>query len=461
MINKNNTSILVVDDERDICHMVSEILQDQGYNVKTALNKDSAIKIIEETGITMVITDIWMQENEHAGIELLEWCKSYNSLIPVLIMSGHGTIETAMSAAKNGAFDFIEKPFNTDRLLLLIEKSLKDRDMRMRLLDSQHEWFKTNHLIGKSSEIKNIKILLSKLSQNNSRILLSGSSGSGKETCARFIHMNSNRSNHPFVKASFSSLSIEMINQLLFGVSADDLHKVNNSSLLEQANFGTLYFNEICDLPLEIQDKLIHVIQDQTFYKLGSNKKIKLDLRIISATNKNPLNAVENKLLREDLFYRLSVVPISIPALKDRSGDIPFLIKHFMTIASNLLNKFSLNFSDDTLALLQSYDWPGNIRQLKNTIEWLLIMHGNKDNYTVKTIDLPPEISSKNMHDNVENKDSFNLPLKDARKLFEKDYLERQLLRFKGNIARTSSFVGMDRSALHRKIKELEINIQS
>ena len=222
-----------------------------------------------------------------------------------------------------------------------------------------------------------------------------------------------------------------------------------------------MVLNEICDLPLEIQDKLIHVIQDQTFYKLGSNKKIKLDLRIISATNKNPLNAVENKLLREDLFYRLSVVPISIPALKDRSGDIPFLIKHFMTIASNLLNKFSLNFSDDTLALLQSYDWPGNIRQLKNTIEWLLIMHGNKDNYTVKTIDLPPEISSKNMHDNVENKDSFNLPLKDARKLFEKDYLERQLLRFKGNIARTSSFVGMDRSALHRKIKELEINIQS
>ena len=461
MINKNNTSILVVDDERDICLMISEILQEQGYNVKTALNKDTAIKIIEESGITLLITDIWMQDNDIAGIELLEWCKNYNSLIPVLIMSGHGTIETAMSAAKNGAYDFIEKPFNTDRLLLLIEKSLKDRDMKIKLLESQHEWFKSNHLIGESTAIKNIKNLLSKLSQNNSRILLSGSSGSGKETCARFIHRNSNRSNHPFVKASFSSLSINMINQLLFGISDQDEDKSSNSGLFEQANFGTLYFNEICDLPLEIQDKLIHVIQDRVFYKIGSNKKIKLDIRIVSATNKNPLTAVKNKLLREDLFYRLSVVPISIPALKDRAEDIPHLIKHFMSIASSMLNKYSLNFSLDTLALLETYDWPGNIRQLKNTIEWILIMHGNKKDYTIKITDLPPEISSNNVENYNNNKESFNLPLKDARKVFEKDYLEKQLLRFKGNIARTSSFVGMDRSALHRKLKELKINIKN
>jgi two-component system nitrogen regulation response regulator NtrX len=461
MINKNNTSILVVDDERDICLMVSEILQDQGYNVKTAVSKDSAMRIIEESGITLVITDIWMEDNENAGIELLEWCKNYNSLIPVLIMSGHGTIETAMSAAKNGAYDFIEKPFNTDRLLLLIEKSLNDRDMRIKLLESQHDWFTSNDLIGVSSAIKNIKNLLLKLSQNNSRILLSGFSGSGKETCARFIHTNSTRANHPFVKASFSSLSIEMINELLFGISNENLNKVNNSGLLEQANFGTIYFNEICDLPLEIQDKLVHIIQDQAFYKTGSNKKIKLDLRIISATSKNPIKAVENKLLRDDLFYRLSVVPISIPALKDRPEDVPHLIKHFMTIASNLLNKFPLDFSDDTIAILETYDWPGNIRQLKNTIEWLLIMYGNKENYTVKTIDLPPEISSNNIDNTLDNNKSFNLPLKDARKIFEKDYLERQLMRFKGNIAKTSSFVGMDRSALHRKLKELEINFKN
>ncbi len=455
-----NTSILVVDDEADICEMVSEILKDNGYKVKTALSKDSAIKIIEEIGITLLITDIWMNDNENAGIELLEWCKKHNSLIPVLIMSGHGTIESAVTAAKNGAYDFVEKPFNSSRLLLLVEKALNERQLKLKLLDSQNEWVKSNHLIGKSSSIKSIKNILSKVSKNNSRVLITGSSGVGKETCARFLHMNSSRSNHPFVVASCATLSSQMVDQLLFGWS-ENTERIHGSGLFEQANYGTLFFHEICDLPLDTQGRLVNVIQDQSFYKYGTNKKINLDVRIVSASSYNLKKSVESGLLREDLFYRLSVVPIVISPLNERYDDIPLLIEHFMSIASKLLNKFPLKLSSESLALLQSYKWPGNVRQLKNIIEWLLIMYGNQENFIIKIKDLPPEIlkDGNEIKDNV--KSDFNLPLKDARKIFEKNYIENQLTRFKGNIARTSSFVGMDRSALHRKIKELNINFSN
>ncbi len=455
-----NTSILVVDDEADICEMVSEILMDNGYKVKTALSKESAIKIIEEIGITLLITDIWMNENENAGIELLEWCKKHNSLIPVLIMSGHGTIESAVTAAKNGAYDFVEKPFNSSRLLLLVEKALNERQLKLKLLDSQNEWVKSNHLIGKSSSIKSIKNILSKVSKNNSRVLITGSSGVGKETCARFLHMNSSRSNHPFVVASCASLSLQMVDQLLFGWSENSKND-HESGLFEQANYGTLFFHEICDLPLETQGRLVHVIQDQSFYKYGTNKKINLDVRIVSASSYDLKKSVDSGILREDLFYRLSVVPISISPLNQRYDDIPLLIEHFMLIASKLLNKFPLKLSNDTMALLQSYEWPGNVRQLKNVIEWLLIMYGNKENFVIKNQDLPPEILRDGNKNKTNVKSDFNLPLKDARKIFEKNYLENQLSRFKGNIARTSSFVGMDRSALHRKIKELNINFNN
>ena len=459
-MNYHNSSILVVDDEADICNMVSEILNDNGYNVKTAFSKDNAIKTIEETGITLVITDIWMNDNDHAGIELLEWCKNHNSLIPVIIMSGHGSIETAMTAAKNGAYDFVEKPFNSSRLLLLVEKALNERFLKIKLMDSENEWVKSNHLLGQSSPIKNIKNVLSKVFLNNSRVLISGPAGSGKETCARFLHMNSNRLNQPFVTASCATLSAQMVDQLLFGWS-EDSDSYSGSGLFEQANYGTLFFDEICDLPLETQGKLVNTIQDQSFYKYKNNKKINLDVRIVSASNYDLKKSIENGILREDLYYRLSVIPISMPSLSERNDDIPILIDHFMNVASKLLNKYPLVLSNDTLALLQTYDWPGNVRQLKNVIEWLLIMHGNKEDFTIKINDLPPEISKEHSDNNRNVSNNLNLPLKDARKLFEKDYIESQLLRFKGNIARTSNFIGMDRSALHRKIKELGIEINN
>ncbi len=450
-----NNKILIVDDEPDICNLVSDVLSDNGYIVKSAFSKQEAIKIMENSGMSLVITDIWMNDNEKEGFELLEWCKAFNALTPVLIMSGHGTIEYAMNAAKNGAYDFLEKPFNSDRLLFLVKKALQERDLKIKLMDSNNEWLKSNHLIGKSSKIKNIKNICLKVSKSNSRILITGPSGSGKETCARFIHSISNRSNHPFVVAACASLSNQMVDQLLFGFN-DSKNKRDTKSLFEQANNGTIYFNEICDLPNDTQAKLINVIQDQSFYKYGSNKKIKIDIRVIAGTTYDPIKAVKNGILREDLYYRLSVVPISIPSLNSRIEDINFLIHSFMELASKIFNKNKLILTDETYILLQSFDWKGNVRQLKNLIEWLLIMYGNEKNFQVDISHLPPEFKSDNNNENKYNFD-FNLPIKDARKIFEKKYLETQLNRFKGNIAKTSTFVGMDRSALHRKIKELNI----
>ena len=244
-----NNKILIVDDEPDICNLISDILSDSGYSVNSAFSKDEAIKVMENSGISLVITDIWMNDNEKEGFELLEWCKAYNALTPVLIMSGHGTIEYAMNAAKNGAYDFLEKPFNSDRLLFLVKKALQERDLKIKLMDSNNEWLKSNHIIGKSSKIKNVKNICIKVSKSNSRILISGPSGSGKETCARFIHSLSNRMNHPFVVAACASLSNQMVDQLLFGFN-DSKNKNDSKSLFEQANNGTIYFNEICDLPI-------------------------------------------------------------------------------------------------------------------------------------------------------------------------------------------------------------------
>ena len=318
-------------------------------------------------------------------------------------------------------------------------------------------------LIGKSLAIRNIKTQLNKLSTNNSRILITGPSGSGKELIARLIHKKSNRDSFPFIIASCATLSPERVEQVLFGWSnVTDKNITNNSNvgLFEQANHGTLFFDEICDLPLETQGKIVQAIQDQSFYKIDSNNKVHVDVRIISASNQNLLNSIEKGILREDLFYRLSVVPIEIPPLNKRTEDINSLVEYFFKLLTKDLTSFNLNLSPETIAIFQNYDWPGNIRQLKNVLEWLIIMHGSQKDYLIKPTDLPPEILG---HDPMINKKNdvsdLELSLKDARKVFEANYLKQQLTRFKGNIARTSNFVGMDRSALHRKIKELDINI--
>ena len=460
---KNKISILVIDDENDICEMVSAILIDEGYKTKIANNFDEAIHIIQNENISLILTDIWMNNDTKAGLKVLSWSKENNSLIPVIMMSGHGNIETAMTAAKSGAFDFIEKPFKSERLLLLVEKALNDRNLKIKISDFEAKENERMELIGKSYSIKNIKSQLNKLSISNSRVLITGPSGSGKELVARWIHKKSHRDSFPFIIASCATLSPERVEQVLFGWSdASNINNINKSNLglFEQANHGTLFFDEICDLPLKTQGKIVQAIQDQSFYKIGSNKKIHVDVRIVSASNQNLLKSIEKGILREDLFYRLSVVPINIPPLNKRVDDINDLIEYFLRILTKDLGSLNLNLSPEILALFQIYDWPGNVRQLKNILEWLIIMYGNQKDFLIKPSHLPPEILGHKSTIKKDNKSSeLELSLKDARRVFETDYIKQQLIRFKGNIARTSNFVGMDRSALHRKIKELDINI--
>ena len=462
---KNKISILVVDDEIDIGEMVSAILNDEGYQTKIALNPNDAINIIKNNDITLIITDVWMNNNINAGLELLTWSQNYNSLIPVIMMSGHGNIENAMKAAKSGAFDFIEKPFKSERLLLLVEKALNDRNLKIKVLDFETRENDSIELIGKSSVIKNIKLLLSKVSISNSRILITGPSGSGKELIAKLIHKNSNRKVFPFIVASCATLSPDRVEQVLFGWDDNSSNLLKNDyaniGLFEQANHGTLYFDEICDLPLQTQGKLVQAIQDQSFYRIGSNKKIYVDVRIVSASNKNLTHSINEGILREDLFYRLSVAPIEMPPLNNRVDDISDLIDYFLCVLYKDSAKHNLKFSIEAIAVFESYEWPGNVRQLKNILEWLIIMYGQKSDFEIKPSHLPPEVLGYELNNNNNNNNNseLELSLKDARKIFECNYLKSQLIRFKGNISRTSTFVGMDRSALHRKIKELNINI--
>ena len=460
---KNKISILVVDDEIDICEMVAETLKDENYNAVIATSYDMAVDILKNENITILITDIWMNNNTNAGLELLTFSQKYDPLIPVLMMSGHGNIETAMKAAKNGAFDFIEKPFKAERLILLVEKALQDRSLKLKVLDFELKENERMELIGKSVVFKNIKQKINKIASTNSRVLITGPSGSGKELIARWIHKKSIRNNMPFIVASCATLSPERVEQVLFGWNEIHIEGESNQSnigLFEQANHGTLFFDEICDLPIQTQGKLVQAIQDQSFYKIGSNKKVNVDVRIISASNKNLQQFMHEGSLREDLFYRLSVAPIDVPPLNKRGEDIIDLIDHFLITLAKDFGSNILKFSSETLVTLESYEWPGNVRQLKNIIEWLIIMYGNHKDFIILPSHLPPEILG---YDNKEKisitSNQLNLSLKDARKTFEENYLKGQLKRFKGNIAKTSTFIGMDRSALHRKLKELDITI--
>ena len=462
---KNKISILVVDDEIDICEMVAETLRDENYNAIIATNFDLAVNIIKNENINLLITDIWMNNDANAGLNLLSFSQNHDPLIPVIMMSGHGNIETAMKAAKNGAFDFIEKPFKAERLILLIEKALEDRKLKLKVLDFESKENERMTLIGKSFTFKNIKQNLNKIASTNSRVLITGPSGSGKELIARWIHKKSNRASFPFIIASCATLSPERVEQVLFGWNEktdEGNNNLSNLGLFEQANNGTLFFDEICDLPLQTQAKLVQAIQDQSFYKIGSNKKISVDVRIISASNNNLIEFIKEGTLREDLFYRLSVAPIEVPPLNKRSEDIADLIVHFLNLLARDFGNNTLKLSSETLVILKNYDWPGNVRQLKNILEWLNIMYGKHKNFIITPLHLPPEILGHNKEDeNDDISNQLSLSLKDARKIFEKKYLKEQLKRFKGSIAKTSTFIGMDRSALHRKLKELDININN
>lgn len=454
------SDILIIDDEADIRDLVSDILKDSGFTTRTAHNSDSAFQALAERVPTAIILDIWLQGSELDGLGILEMVKKKYPNLPIIMISGHGNIETAVNAIKIGAYDFIEKPFKEDRLLLIVARALE----HARLSNENHELKLRGtpemHLNGPSPVIQQLRQALEKIAPAASRVLITGGPGTGKEMMARMIHAKSARSKGNFVVLNAAGLTPDRVEAELFGVEdSNPTGGAEKLGVLERAHNGTLYIDEVADMPLETQGKMLRALQEQSFTRVRGNRKVEVDVRVIASSNRNLEAEIEAGHFREELYYRLNVVPVRMPSLKERREDIPELCRYFLRRASETAGMPVRDISDEALAMLQSYQWPGNVRQLRNMMEWLLIMTaGSRE--PIKAADLPPEILSSNpaLKRPETNADIMSMALRDARELFEKQYLAAQIERFGGNISKTSSFVGMERSALHRKLKTLGIN---
>jgi two-component system nitrogen regulation response regulator NtrX len=449
--------ILIVDDEQDIRSMLAELLEDEGYTCRTAANAEEARQSVQEFLPSLVILDIWMNNSDMDGLVLQQWIRRLYPDVPAIMISGHGNIETAVQAMKDGAYDFIEKPFKSDRLLILVERALKAAMLEAENNELRKTASVQSELIGEAPSIKALRQSIEKVAHSNSRVMITGPSGSGKELAARRIHQLSERNSGRFVVANCAMLSPESVTAELFGTEANPSgHRI--VGLFEQAHGGTLYFDEIGDLPLETQGKLVRAVQDQRFRRVGGTAEVTVDVRVISGSKLNLNEEVENGNLREDLFYRLSVVPIILPPLNARKEDIPELSRFYLDQANTGSGK-KLALSDEAIAMLQMYEWPGNVTQLLNVIDWLTIMANPESKGLIMADDLPPEISGTAAEGTGQGFETVvGLPLKAAREHFETQYLISQLTRFDGNVSKTAEFVGMERSALHRKLKSLNIN---
>jgi two-component system nitrogen regulation response regulator NtrX len=456
--------ILIVDDEADIRELLAGTLEDEGYQTRKAANSDEALSAIASRPPSLVLLDIWLQGSELDGIEILEAIQSDFPGIPVVMMSGHGNIETAVTAINLGAYDFIEKPFNSDRLLVISARALEATRLRRENEELRKRAGTENQLIGKSAAINQLRQSIDKVALANSRVLISGPAGSGKEVAARLLHKLSQRTADPFVVLNCASMDPERVETELFGIEAPDddplAHKIGT---FEAAHKGILLLDEVGDMPLETQGKIVRVLQEQIFERIGGTTKVEVDVRVVATTSRDLGDEIANGNFREDLFYRLSVVPIILPPLSARIEDIPPLAEHFIEQAAASLGRPARILAKDAIAALQSYTWPGNVRELKNVIERLLIMAPGEDSEPLGTEILPSEISGRDYESGrgIINNISgiMDLPLRKARELFEKEYLHSQATRFGGNISRTASFIGMERSALHRKLKSLGIDI--
>ena len=451
--------ILIVDDERDIRTLISMTLADEGYATFEAANANEARDMLAAQPPSLAILDIWMRGSDMDGLELLEWVKGIYPDLPVLMISGHGTIETAVQAIRQGAYDFIEKPFKEDRLLLMVDRALQtsrlareNAELRARVSAES-----ATDIVGESQLIKGLRHAVTKIAPTASRVLISGPNGSGKELAARAIHAQSERRDARFVTANCARLASERVDAELFG--SDNLQSNRRIvGLFEQAHKGTLYFDEICDLSMETQGKIVRAVTEQRFRRVGGNSEVEVDVRVISASSRDLAEEIRAGRLREDLYYRLGVVPLNMPPLADRREDIPLLAKYFVENVAQRLGLAKIKLSDEVLAAMQCYDWPGNVRQMLNTIENMVIMAPQDRDMPVGLEALPGEIHNNSPRgDNSDMERLMALPLRGAREEFERDYLAGQLRRFGGNISRMATFVGMERSALHRKLKSLNI----
>ena len=450
--------ILIVDDEADIRELIGGILEDEGYETRLASDSDSAMREIEERRPSLIVLDIWLQGSKLDGLELLSIIQETHSDVPVVIISGHGNIETAVSAIKNGAYDYIEKPFKADRLILIVGRALEAFRLKRENIELRERAGAEVELIGESQAIRQLRQGLKKIAPSNGRVLITGPHGAGKELAARTLHAWSSRDEGPFVILPAATMSPERVEEELFGIETTDgiLQRVG---ALEQAHGGTLYLDEVADMPLQTQGKILRVLVEQQFQRVNGNTKVKVDVRIVSSTSRNLEKLIERDEFREDLYHRLNVVPIDVPALSERREDIPELIKHFTRLFSVQSGQPQRNLNDDAIAVLQTYEWPGNVRQLRNNVDRVLIMAGDDATTEISSDMLPkePELNGARQDINWGSDRVMALPLREAREVFERDYLAAQLSRFGGNISRTASFVGMERSALHRKIKSLGI----
>jgi two-component system nitrogen regulation response regulator NtrX len=451
--------VLIVDDESDIQLIVGGILEDEGYSCRKAGDSDTALAALHARQPNIIILDVWLQGSRVDGIELLGIVKREYPLVPVVMISGHGTIETAVAAIKEGAYDFIEKPFKADRLVLMVGRAIEQARLLRENVELRMRAGGDTELIGSSTVINQLRQSIQRVAPTGSRVLITGPAGSGKEVVARLIHAGSHRAEAPFTVVNCAAMRPEFMETELFGTepSTSDKQAPRKIGSFEQAHGGTLFLDEVSDMPFETQGKIVRVLQEQTFERVGGATRVEVDVRVMASSHKDLTVEMAEGRFREDLFYRLNVVPIRVPALNERKGDIPLLAEHFITQAAVSTGRPPRRLGDDALAAFQSYEWPGNVRQLKNAIDWLLIMAPGGPDDPIRADMLPPEIGAITPESlkGESGGELMSLPLREARETFEREYLLAQVTRFGGNISRTAAFVGMERTALHRKLKAL------
>lgn len=450
--------VLVIDDEADIRDQVSGVLEDEGYAVRTASTAEQALDEISARKPSLVVLDVWLQGSGMDGLELLRYLKRIDEHLPVIIISGHGSVETAVSAIQQGAYDYIEKPFNSDRLLVVTQRALEAAELQRENTILRSHQSVGEELLGQSAAAQQLRTAIDKVAPTNSRILVTGPSGAGKELAAKLIHLRSRRSKGPFLAINAASISADDMENLLFGESDSD-GRPQTIGLFEQAHNGTLYLDEIGDMPVGTQNKILRVLTEQRFRRVGGLSDVDVNVRLISSTSKDLQDEIAAGRFREDLYYRISVVPLMVPSLAERRDDIPALVHHFVRRCSANLGVSPRIFSDEAVALLQSAEWPGNVRQLKNLVERVLILSTGEKSQPVRPDELPKDSALGGSSDqHTDTMDVIGMTLKDARERFEREYLSLQITRFGGNISRTAAFIGMERSALHRKLKALGVD---
>jgi len=453
-----SADILVVDDEVDIRDLVAGLLEDEGYRTRKAGSADDALAAIAARRPNLVFLDIWLQGSRLDGLQVLELIKENHPDLAVVMISGHGNIETAVSAIKSGAYDFIEKPFKADRLVLVAERALEASRLRREVRELKTRSVQASRIVGRSTVVNQLRQTIDRVAPTNARVLITGEPGCGKELAARTLHEASTRASAPFVVINAATITPETMEEELFGVEAGE-GRSRRVGALEEAHGGSLYIDEIGDMPRETQNRILRVLVDQNFQRVNGATRVHVDVRIISSTSRDLAQLIADGQFREDLYHRLSVVPVKVPALSERREDVPELIEFFMeqiSIASGLPKR---RIGSDAMAVLQSHEWPGNVRELRNNVERLMILTKGDPTADVTIDMLPAEVGAMvpTTPSGAGGERLMSLPLRDAREIFEREYLIAQIARFSGNISRTAEFIGMERSALHRKLKSLGV----